>query len=118
MSDLISRTALLVAIDRERETLIERGLLGGEHVVVHHARRLIEEAPSVDTVPVVRCKNCMYWVETGEGIGECERFEVADSDPEITHAYQTAHDWFCADGEQADSTTCGPDYCEIGGGDK
>lgn len=82
------------------------------------AEHKIDDLPAVDAVSVVRCKNCMYWVETGEGIGECERFEVADSDPEITHAYQTAHDWFCADGEQADSTTCGPDYCEIGGGDK
>ena len=65
----------------------------------------------------VKCGDCMYWCETGEGFGEREMLEIADSDPEITHAFQTDHDWFCANGERADAPACGPDYCEIGGGD-
>ena len=47
MIDLISREGALAAIDNEREILIEEGRLGAEHVVVHHARRLIEDLPSV-----------------------------------------------------------------------
>ena len=96
-----------------------------EHEEYDYTEMSVEEAldfgtdegcpPVIDAVLVVRCKDCMYWRETGEGIGECERLEVADSDPEIVHAFQSAHDWFCADGERADSPTCGPDYCEIGG---
>lgn len=46
--DLISRQALLEAYDRDHE-----GAPG-------MARRLIEEAPAVDAVEVVRCKNCKY----------------------------------------------------------
>ena len=54
MDDLISRTAALDAIDHERELLIEREQYGAEHVVVHHARRMIEELPAVDAAPVVQ----------------------------------------------------------------
>lgn len=62
---------------------------------------------SVERLDLVFCKDCMYWHETGEGIGECESLEVADSDPEITHAVQTTHDWFCANCERATSLNCG-----------
>ena len=44
--------ALETAIDKEREILIEQGRPGAEHIVVHHARRLIEEAPTIDAIPV------------------------------------------------------------------
>ena len=53
MDDLISRAAALDAIDHERDVLIEEKRLGAEHVVVHHARRLIEDLPTVDAAPVV-----------------------------------------------------------------
>lgn len=52
MSDLISRDALLAAIDCERHCLIEQNRLGAEHVVVHNARRIIEDFPYVDAIPV------------------------------------------------------------------
>ena len=60
--DLISRAALLDDIDSERGILIEDGRLGAEHIVVHHARRLIEDAPTVDAVEVVRCKDCDWGI--------------------------------------------------------
>ena len=53
MNDLISRAAALDSIDFERKVLIEQGRLGAEHVVVHHARRLIEELRGVDAALVV-----------------------------------------------------------------
>lgn len=56
MDDLISRTIVLSAIDFERKALIEQGRLGAEHIVVHHARRLIEDLPAVDAVPVVHAR--------------------------------------------------------------
>lgn len=52
MADLISRAEALDAIDCERKLLIERNQLGAEHIVVHHARRQIEELPAVDAIPV------------------------------------------------------------------
>ena len=45
--DAISRQALLDAIDNERKSLLDMGMKGAEHIVVHHARRIIEEMPSV-----------------------------------------------------------------------
>ena len=94
----IDADALLDAIDRERETLIEEGRTGAEHVVVHHARRLIEDMPTVDAVRVVRCKDCWYFqannAEEGDWSGCC------------TNAYLPMNGttvdgwWFCADGRR------------------
>ena len=47
-NDLISRKALLEAYDKAHQ-----GPPGG-------ARKLIEEAPGVDAVEVVRCRDCKY----------------------------------------------------------
>lgn len=33
--------------------------------------KAIDEAPTVDAVPVVRCKDCKYYEETDETIGTC-----------------------------------------------
>ena len=48
MNDLISRKALIAEYDR-----VHVGPPGG-------ARKLMEDAPAVDAVPVVRCKDCIY----------------------------------------------------------
>ena len=48
-SDLISRSALLAEYDS-----VHIGEPGG-------ARKLIAEAPAVDAVEVVRCKDCKFW---------------------------------------------------------
>lgn len=45
--DCISRTALLSRIDAERKHLLDIKMDGAEHVIVHHARRIIEDMPSV-----------------------------------------------------------------------
>lgn len=44
--DYISREKALAEIDKAREILIEMNMLGAEHVLVHYARRIIEELPS------------------------------------------------------------------------
>ena len=45
--DCISRTELLSRIDAERKHLLDLKMDGAEHIIVHHARRIIEEMPSV-----------------------------------------------------------------------
>lgn len=49
---LIDADALENAIDKERQILIEQQRLGAEHAIVHHARRLVEDAPTIDAIPV------------------------------------------------------------------
>jgi hypothetical protein len=45
--DYISRTKLLARIDEERKHLLDIKMDGAEHVIVHHARRIIEDMPSL-----------------------------------------------------------------------
>ena len=49
--DYISRTELLSKIDAERKYLLDLKMDGAEHIIVHHARRIIEELPSVTPQP-------------------------------------------------------------------
>ena len=49
--DCISRTELLSRIDAERKHLLDLKMDGAEHIVVHHARRIIEDMPSVTPQP-------------------------------------------------------------------
>ena len=68
----------------------------------------IDNAPTIDAVPVVRCKDCKWW--------EGKRWD-SSSDPQYgychacKHAHYSEHweisirrqykaDWFCADGER------------------
>lgn len=55
MTDLISRSAV---IDRIAEFLGPKGL--DEWEVMVAIREIIENAPTLDVVPVVRCKDCRY----------------------------------------------------------
>ena len=50
-------------------------------------------APTIDAVPVVRCKNCLWWheSETNDGYGDCGQANGITLKP---------HDWFCADGKR------------------
>lgn len=50
--DLISREALLKRVDEEREYLKSRGQLGAEHILVHNFRDLIDNAPTVEAIPL------------------------------------------------------------------
>lgn len=37
---------------------------------------MLEDAPAVDAVPVVRCKDCKCWTEWANGTGSCNRFTL------------------------------------------
>lgn len=47
-NDLISRSALLKAMEEERQYLLARGQKGAEHILVHHCLPLIDNAPTVE----------------------------------------------------------------------
>ena len=85
MSDLISRTALLAEYDKHHV-----GPPGG-------ARKLIEAAPTIDAVPVVRCKDCEYWMYEYDDVGLCA-VDVPDVDGVERHASD-----FCSHGERKEN---------------
>lgn len=37
---------------------------------------MVKNAPMVDAVPVVRCKDCRHWTEWGSNTGSCSRFAL------------------------------------------
>ena len=86
MDDLISRAAALYAIDCERKLLIERNQLGAEHIVVHHARRQIEELPAVDVAPMVHG----HWTERHvDYASDCAIDEVQTAKCSVCGLYHT-----------------------------
>lgn len=65
MNDLISRKALIAEYDR-----VHIGPPGG-------ARKLMEDAPAVDAVQVVRCKDCILCTPVEGGLPLCTRYNTA-----------------------------------------
>ncbi len=55
--DLISRAALLKAMEEERQYLLARGQRGAEHILVHHCLPLIDNAPTVE--PCYQTTSCL-----------------------------------------------------------
>lgn len=67
--DCISRTEALRLIDEERQHLLRLNMDGAEHIIVHYARRIIEDMPSVTPKAQNaleedprRCENCIHFV--------------------------------------------------------
>ena len=62
-------------------------------------RRVVKNAPTVDAVEVVRCKDCKHWKcwrSSGEGTGDCN----------LDEGYQTLatqHYDYCSYGERKDN---------------
>ena len=55
---------------------------------------LIWNAPTVDAVQVVRCKDCRWWCT------DCMPEEFGWCDATVNRS--TVEDWYCADGERKD----------------
>ena len=55
---------------------------------------MITEAPTIDAVPIVRCKDCKCWTEWSNGTGSCSRFAL--------DWIGTDADDFCSMGERKD----------------
>ena len=64
---------------------------------------LVDEQPTVDAEPVVRCKDCKYFDHSDFGKGEeywCKRFVSTD---DYTHCHKVSEDDFCAWGERREN---------------
>lgn len=75
MDKLISANALLEKVQFRIDT---PGIIGATvRDMVATTRRIIEEAPAVDAVEVIRCKDCGGYNKTGcaEGFGWCSCFD-------------------------------------------
>lgn len=60
--------------------------------------RNLKNAPTVDAVPVVRCKDCVYFepenAEEGDSYGRCRNNYAPCQNQQVEMM------WFCADGER------------------
>ena len=54
--------------------------------------KALRDAKTIDAPPVVRCKDCKYFLEDGDCF--CENIE------QYEHEKSVSPDWFCADGER------------------
>ena len=45
----------------------------GDMISSQEVEQAIKDAPTVDAVEVVRCKDCSYWWDRGFGKGTCDR---------------------------------------------
>lgn len=69
------------------------------------AKETINDAPTIDAVPVVRCRDCVHWSRSEEVMpdgkkadyGWCQELLDADSDTEII----TSENDFCSFGERS-----------------
>ena len=101
---LIDADALMARFQREQETMYEHGreysfsfLNSGQEISTewYAVERFLEEAPTIDAVPVVRCKDCRWGREVCGNI-EC----FADINvPTEYHGYE----WYCPNGERKDN---------------
>ena len=108
-NDLISRAALLKECAECQKTdphFEERGWAnhfinsaGEPSTEWYCVEDMIENAPAVDAVPVVRCKNCKYWEadwkpnNVQDGVHFCPMVSLV-----------RRGDWFCADGKRRSET--------------
>lgn len=56
-----------------RQSIVTSLILGGEKTL----DQIIDEEPSIDAVPVIRCKDCKYYKENTLA---CSRYGLEDDD--------------------------------------
>lgn len=87
----------------------EDGTIGGYNAVVPSSE--IKNAPTIDAVPVIRCKDCKHrphkdergHIVPVEEDEECSPCPCVD-DGDWYYNYIPKDDWYCANGELKDST--------------
>lgn len=78
----------LIDADRAIEIVHSQGTAHpNAYHLTNYATLILREAPTIDAVPVVRCKDCKYFKTR-----LCENEDSSDG-------------WFCADGERKDKVT-------------
>lgn len=97
MDDLISRTVAIAEIEEFIEEYSELDPETGYHSLkwcaMEEAKDALTMLPAVDAVPVVRCRNCVYYNTAccADGFGWCER---------NGNGHPATDDFYCANGEQ------------------
>ena len=71
-----------------------RSIQSADYNSIETIQHWIDNAPTIDAVPVVRCKDCRCWVEWANGTGSCSRFAL--------DWIGTDADDFCSMGERKD----------------
>ena len=72
--------------------LLDRGIEGVQTSDDYaEFQQIVEDAPTVDAVPVVRCKECHYRSTDGDGVPVCVGAMAYVNTPD---------DWYCASGER------------------
>lgn len=91
MPRLIDADAILQADENSDKMLV---LGSGKSLVMAYAliKKKVENAPTVDAVPVVRCKDCKHHENEEIGMVYC---------PNQIGGW-VGENWFCADGERKD----------------
>ena len=88
-----------VAIENIEEWLncVGNALIGKGLSYTGELMGCIEDAPTVDAVPVVRCAKCEHWVKNDDGQYVCALFDIANSygEPVVTKP-----DNFCSYGKR------------------
>lgn len=76
-----------VVIEKYGDWYVEEG---SEEGFIGMLKSLIDEQPTVDSAPVVRCRSCRHYNTAccSEGCGWCE-----------CRNFGTWDEWYCADGE-------------------
>jgi hypothetical protein len=81
--------------------LIEESESGGWDIDLKELRMILKYVPTIDAVPVVRCKECEYYNITccSSGTGWCENMDMGVSD-----------DFYCANGAKITNKETGETY--------
>lgn len=91
--------------DDETNLILSRNAIRTGHQLKQCAEmfiRKIDNAPTIDAVPVVRCKNCKHWGSMDGISGVCREQTVVHSyDSGSIHIYpERLYDYYCAYGEE------------------
>lgn len=108
MSDLISRQAAIDALDERCESECEyskkqRSVMCNA-CYLGSAKEVVEELPTIDAVPVVRCGECKHYREGKVLSPNKFCFRLKDRDGKAI-GYNFAEDDFCSYGERSEE--CG-----------
>lgn len=94
-NDLISRTALLHSLNEQAPKPTTDDL--------YTVNLCIINAPAVDAVPVVRCKDCKYaHLNDDNECTYCDMISVLTDEGEPYYVPVFPPDWYCAYGERED----------------
>ena len=98
---LVDADALDVAFQNEEkyfaDSVYEFGISDG--IALMHS--LVDDAPTIDAVPVVRCRECKYY-DTEDGDLKCVKDAEWDEDAAMYSGLVMYHleDYYCTDGQR------------------